>query len=115
MDRAFVSFQNMEDEGTEYGFVGANFVRGRGGSENMKQIAGRFSVSYQVVQKLKYQWRAWVFEYVDWLLAPTLRPGDILIMDNLSSHKNSVALGKIQAAGAEVRFLPPIFTRPEPD
>ena len=27
------------------------------GSENMKQIAERFSVSYQVVQKLKYQWR----------------------------------------------------------
>ncbi len=51
---------------------------------------------------------SWVFEaYIDWLLAPALRPGDILIMDNLSSHKNSVALEKIQATGAEVRFLPP--------
>jgi transposase len=51
---------------------------------------------------------AWVFEaYVDWLLVPALRPGDILIMDNLSSHKNSRVLQKVQAAGAEVRFLPP--------
>lgn len=51
---------------------------------------------------------SWVFEaYVDWLLAPALRPGDILIMDNLSSHKNSSALEKIRATGAEVRFLPP--------
>jgi transposase len=51
---------------------------------------------------------AWVFEaYVDWLLVPALRPGDILIMDNLSSHKNPRVLAKIQAAGAEVRYLPP--------
>jgi transposase len=51
---------------------------------------------------------AWVFEaYVEWLLAPALRPGDILIMDNLSSHKNARVLEKIKATGAEVRFLPP--------
>ncbi len=51
---------------------------------------------------------SWVFEaYVDWLLAPALRPGDIVIMDNLSSHKNPMALEKIRTTGAEVRFLPP--------
>ena len=51
---------------------------------------------------------SWVFEaYVDWLLAPALRPGDVLIMDNLSSHKNPSVLEKIEATGAEVRFLPP--------
>ena len=51
---------------------------------------------------------SWVFEsYVDWLLAPALRPGDILVMDNLSSHKSASALEKIEATGAEVRFLPP--------
>ena len=38
---------------------------------------------------------------------PVLRPGDILIMDNLSSHKNAAVLEKIRATGAEVRFLPP--------
>lgn len=49
-----------------------------------------------------------VFEtFVDWLLAPALKPGDILVMDNLSSHKSEVALEKIYAMGAEVRFLPP--------
>ncbi|WP_430454880.1 IS630 family transposase [Rhodopirellula europaea] len=51
---------------------------------------------------------AWVFEaYVDWLLAPALRPGDILIMENLSSHKGAAVLEKIRATGAEVQFLPP--------
>jgi transposase len=45
--------------------------------------------------------------FVDWLLAPALREGDILVMDNLSSHKNARVLEKIQATGAEVRFLPP--------
>jgi transposase len=51
---------------------------------------------------------SWVFEaYVDWLLAPALRPGDILVMDNLSSHKNAAVVEKIEATGAEVRFLPP--------
>ena len=51
---------------------------------------------------------AMVFEgFIDWLLGPALRPGDILIMDNLSSHKSAAALAKIAATGAEVRFLPP--------
>ncbi len=45
--------------------------------------------------------------YVDWLLAPSLRPGDILIMDNLSRHKSHAAVEKIREAGAEVRFLLP--------
>ncbi|MCM2369813.1 transposase [Rhodopirellula sp. ICT_H3.1] len=49
-----------------------------------------------------------VFEaYVDWLLAPALRPGDILIMDNLLSHKNAAVLEKICETGAEVRLQPP--------
>lgn len=51
---------------------------------------------------------SWVFEaYVDWLLAPVLRPGDILVMDNLSSHKCPAVLKKIEATGARVCFLPP--------
>lgn len=39
--------------------------------------------------------------------APELRPGDIVIMDNLSSHKGPRARALIEAAGAELRFLPP--------
>ena len=45
--------------------------------------------------------------YVKEVLAPTLCAGDIVVMDNLSSHKVEGALGPIYARGAEVRFLPP--------
>lgn len=45
--------------------------------------------------------------YVEKVLAPTLRPGDIVILDNLSAHKDAEALQHIQAAGATVRPLPP--------
>lgn len=49
-----------------------------------------------------------VFEtYVEALLAPTLRPKDIVIMDNLSAHKNDVIRSFIEARGATVEFLPP--------
>lgn len=45
--------------------------------------------------------------YVKHVLAPTLSAGDIVVLDNLSSHKNSEVEKMIQASGAEVRFLPP--------
>ena len=41
------------------------------------------------------------------VLLPTLRPGDIVIMDNLSSHKRASVREMIEAAGAKLRFLPP--------
>jgi transposase len=45
--------------------------------------------------------------YVEQLLLPSLKPGDIVIMDNLGSHK-SVALRRlIKAAGARLWYLPP--------
>jgi transposase len=44
--------------------------------------------------------------YVGECLAPTLRPGDIVVMDNLSSHKTAEVARLIAAAGAEVRYLP---------
>ncbi len=51
---------------------------------------------------------AMVFEtYSERLLAPALGPGDIVILDNLSSHKHDPAIEAIRAAGAEIRFLPP--------
>jgi transposase len=46
-------------------------------------------------------------EYVRQVLAPTLRPGDLVVLDNLSSHKDSEALTLLAAQGAQVRFLPP--------
>jgi len=44
--------------------------------------------------------------YVRHILCPSLRPGDIVVMDNLRPHKNGHTLALIAAAGAEVLFLP---------
>ena len=45
--------------------------------------------------------------YVEQVLVPELKPGDIVIMDNLSSHKAPGVREAIEVAGAELRFLPP--------
>jgi transposase len=45
--------------------------------------------------------------YVEQILMPELKPGDIVIMDNLSSHKSPAVRTAIEAAGADLRFLPP--------
>jgi transposase len=45
--------------------------------------------------------------YVEQLLVPTLAPGDIVIMDNLGSHKGPAVRRAIRAAGARLFFLPP--------
>lgn len=45
--------------------------------------------------------------YVQFVLRPTLRPGDLVVLDNLSPHKDARALRLIEQAGAAVRFLPP--------
>jgi transposase len=47
--------------------------------------------------------RAWVEQH----LAPALKPGDIVVMDNLSSHKVAGVREAIEAVGAELRYLPP--------
>jgi transposase len=46
-------------------------------------------------------------EYVLKFLAPTLHRGDIVVMDNLSSHKVSGVVEAIETVGAKVMFLPP--------
>jgi transposase len=45
--------------------------------------------------------------WVEQHLVPTLRPGDIVVMDNLSSHKVAGVREAIEAADAELRYLPP--------
>ena len=45
--------------------------------------------------------------FCQWLLAPTLHPGDLVVMDNLSSHKAMSAIEAIEAVGAEVVYRPP--------
>jgi len=45
--------------------------------------------------------------YVEQVLVPTLKPGDIVVMDNLPAHKPLAVRRAIEAASAELRFLPP--------
>ena len=49
----------------------------------------------------------WFEAYVAQVLLPTLRAGDVVIMDNLSSHKRASVREMIEAKGARLRFLPP--------
>ena len=46
-------------------------------------------------------------EYVRHVLLATLRPGDIVVLDNLGAHKDTEAIRLMESAGAEVWFLPP--------
>ena len=49
-----------------------------------------------------------IFEtWVEKVLVPDLRAGDIVVMDNLASHKGPRVRALIEAAGAELRYLPP--------
>jgi transposase len=45
--------------------------------------------------------------FVDQVLAPELKPGDIVVMDNLSSHKSPRIRKTIEARGAKLIYLPP--------
>lgn len=45
--------------------------------------------------------------YVERVLAPTLIPGDVVILDNLPAHRRVAIQNTINAAGAELRYLPP--------
>jgi transposase len=46
---------------------------------------------------------AWVIQF----LVPTLQPGDIVVLDNLGSHKSVAVRRAIRSAGAHLLFLPP--------
>jgi transposase len=49
-----------------------------------------------------------VFEaYLEHFLAPALRPGQVVVMDNLSSHKGGRVRGLVEERGCEVVYLPP--------
>jgi transposase len=45
--------------------------------------------------------------YVEQVLAPTLAPGDVVVMDNLPAHKSGGVREAIEVAGAKLMFLPP--------
>jgi transposase len=45
--------------------------------------------------------------YVEQVLVPTLRSGDVVVLDNLAVHKQPEVRAAIERAGATIRFLPP--------
>jgi transposase len=45
--------------------------------------------------------------YVEQILGPTLRPGDIVVLDNLSAHKTTAIREVIEGRGAQLLYLPP--------
>jgi transposase len=45
--------------------------------------------------------------YVEQVLAPALRPGDVVVLDNLAVHKQPEVRAAIEAVGGQIRFLPP--------
>jgi len=48
------------------------------------------------------------------ILVPTLKKGDLVVMDNLSAHKRRENVGIIEKAGAQAVFLPPCSPDPDP-
>ena len=61
-----------------------------------KQVAEKYGVNRPAFEA-----------FVEQVLVPTLRPGDIVVMDNLSSHKSARTTELIHAARAELVYLPP--------
>jgi transposase len=45
--------------------------------------------------------------YIEQVLVPTLRPGDVVVLDNLAVHKQPDVQAAIERVGARLRFLPP--------
>jgi transposase len=57
---------------------------------------------------------AWFLACVQQVLVPTLKPGDIVVMDNLPAHKNAPVMDAIAAVGAKLILLPPCSPDPNP-
>ena len=101
--------------------LGLTRLRGRAapGDRVVEATPGESGPHYTVVAALGLDGieAPWVFEgpmtalafetYVETQLVPTLRRGDIVIADNLSSHKSAAARRAIEACGAQLVFLPP--------
>ena len=109
------------------------FIDESGATTNMTRLYGRSFDGGRVVDKTPQGHRMnttmisalrldgstadWVLEgaadtlvfhaYVQQVLGPTLRKGDIVVMDNLAVHKTPVVVKAIESTGAAVRFLPP--------
>jgi transposase len=70
-------------------------------SGGVHPITGRRPASSTAINGARF------LAYVEQALAPTLRPGDVVVMDNLKAHKVKGVREAIAAAGAQLRYLPP--------
>lgn len=57
---------------------------------------------------------AWFLACVQQVLVPPLKPGDIVVIDNLPAHKSAPVMDAIAAVGARLIFLPPCSPDPNP-
>lgn len=79
-----------------------------GSWDTMTMIGGIALDGFRAFTTIDMATSAEVFAaFVEVELVPSLKPGDIVVMDNLSAHKNAQALTAIRQAGAEILFLPP--------
>jgi transposase len=109
------------------------FIDETGTSTNMARLRGRAPRGEQLVGKIPQgHWKTTTFvaglratgltapcvidgpmngnaflAYVEQVLAPSLKPGDIIVLDNLSAHKVPSVREAIEAAGARLLYLPP--------
>jgi transposase len=109
------------------------FIDETGTSTNMVRLRGRAPRGERLVSKVPHgHWQTTTFvaglrtnaltapcvidgpmngdaflAYVEQILVPTLKPGDLVVMDNLSSHKLPAIREAIEAAGARLLYLPP--------
>jgi transposase len=109
------------------------FIDETGTSTNMARLRGRAPRGDRLVGKVPHgHWKTTTFvaglranaltapcvidgpmngdaflAYIEQVLVPTLKPGDIVVMDNLSSHKAPAIRQAIEIAGARLLYLPP--------
>jgi transposase len=109
------------------------FIDETGTSTNMARLRGRAKRGRRVIGRVPWgHWKTMTFvaglrqdgitapfvidcamngaifvEYIRQCLGPTLKPGDIVVMDNLPAHKKAQIREIIEAAGAELLYLPP--------
>jgi transposase len=75
---------------------------------NVTMLAALGSRGVEAVMTIDGATDAEVFQvYVEQVLRPTLRPGDIVIMDNLRAHKVAGIREAVEQAGAQLLYLPP--------
>lgn len=95
------------------------YGRATPGQRVIEATPGYSGTHYSVVAAIGWQdvQAPWIFEgamnaigfetYVESILSPTLRKGDIVVLDNLSAHKSTSAQRLIEGRGAQLVFLPP--------